>query len=179
MIEVPPLNSTDMERADANQPAGVLGWNEVVNDMVRLRQAIDPEWVLEEWLEARAAEELRLIEMDLNRELLRLIHRKKRIESIAEDLDHTLEQPKIESNISPEEFEKHKKEEAILEQIAAAGQDPQVLKQMEAMKAGAAKTETTEFVGHKHHDGTASGAVTTEQVVGNVTIEEEIGNENK
>ena len=91
----------------------------------------------------------------------------------------TTEQPKIESNISPEEFEKHKKEEAILEQIAAAGQDPQVLKQMEAMKAGAAKTETTEFVGHKHHDGTASGAVTTEQVVGNVTIEEEIGNENK
>ena len=50
---------------------------------------------------------------------------------------------------------------------------------MEAMKAGAKKTETTEFVGHKHHDGTASGAVTTEQVVGNVTIEEEIGNENK
>ena len=97
MIEVPPLNSTDMERADANQPAGVLAWNEVVNDMVRLRQAIDPEWVLEEWLESRAAEELRLIEMDLNRELLRLIHRKKRIESIAEDLDHTLEQPKIES----------------------------------------------------------------------------------
>lgn len=91
----------------------------------------------------------------------------------------TTEQPKIEPNISQEEFEKHKKEEAILEQIAAAGQDPQVLKQMEAMKAGAVKTETTEFVGHKHHDGTASGAVTTEQVVGNVTIEEEIGNENK
>ena len=91
----------------------------------------------------------------------------------------TTEQPKIEPNISPEEFEKHKKEEAILEQIAAAGQDPQVLKQMEAMKAGAKKIETTEFVGHKHHDGTASGAVTTEQVVGNATIEEEIGNENK
>ena len=91
----------------------------------------------------------------------------------------TTEQPKIEPNISPEEHAKQKKEEEILEQIAAAGQDPQVLKQMEAMKAGAAKTETTEFVGHKHHDGTASGAVTTEQVVGNVTIEEEIGNENK
>ena len=91
----------------------------------------------------------------------------------------TTEQPKIVPNISPEDYAKKKKEEAILEQISSAGQDPQVLKQMEAMKAGAKKTETTEFVGHKHHDGTASGAVTTEQVVGNVTIEEEIGNENK
>ncbi len=91
----------------------------------------------------------------------------------------TTEQPKIVPNISPEDYAKKKKEEAILEQISAAGQDPQVLKQMEAMKAGATKTETTEFVGHKAHEGTASGAVTTEQVVGNVTIEEEIGNENK
>ena len=91
----------------------------------------------------------------------------------------TTEQPKIVPNISPEDYAKKKKEEAILEQISSAGQDPQVLKQMEAMKAGAKKTETTEFVGHKQHDGTASGAVTTEQVVGNVTIEEEIGNENK
>ena len=91
----------------------------------------------------------------------------------------TTEQPKIVPNISPEDYAKKKKEEAILEQISSAGQDPQVLKQMEAMKASAAKTETTEFVGHKQHDGTASGAVTTEQAVGNATIEEEVGNENK
>ena len=85
--------------------------------------------------------------------------------------------PVIEPNISDEEWKKHKKEEAILEQIAAAGQDPQVLKQMEAMKAGAKKTDTAEFVGHKHHEGTASGAVTMEQTVGNVTIEEGANNE--
>lgn len=91
----------------------------------------------------------------------------------------TTEQPTIVPNISPEEHAKKKKEEAILEQIAAAGQDPQQLRQMEAMKAGATKTETSEFVGHKAHEGDASGAVTMEQTVGNVTIEEEVGDENK
>ena len=91
----------------------------------------------------------------------------------------TTEQPTIVPNISPEEYAKKKKEEEILEQIAAAGQDPQQLRQMEAMRAGATKTETSEFVGHKAHEGVASGAVTMEQTVGNVTIEEEVGNENK
>jgi len=134
----------------------------------------------------------------------------------------TTEQPKIEPNISPEEHAKQKKEEEILEQIAAAGQDPQVLRQMEAMKAGAKKTETSDFVGHKqpdlkleetfaYQDATpeeqqkmkmeeslkilnASDAKTPEEakkvladaaekkeepIVGNVTIEEGVPNENK
>ena len=86
--------------------------------------------------------------------------------------------PVIEPNMTDEEWQKHKKEEKILEQIAAAGQDPKVLKQMEAMKAGAKKVDTAEYVGHKHHDGTASGAITVEQTVGNVTIEEGVSNEN-
>ncbi len=90
MIEVPPLHSVTMERGDANQPAGVLAWPDIVIDMVRLRQAIEPEWDLEQWLIARATEELRIVEMDLDRELLRIIHRKRRVESIAEDLGHTL-----------------------------------------------------------------------------------------
>ena len=91
MIEVPPLNFNTMERNDTSLPAGVPTWPDIVIDMARLRQAIDPEWVLEEWIRARATEELRLIEMDLDRELLRIIHRKRRVESIAEDLGHTLD----------------------------------------------------------------------------------------
>ena len=96
MIEVPPLNFNIMERGDVNLPAGVLTWPDIVVDMARLRQAIDPDWVLEEWIIARATEELRLIEMDLDRELLRIDHRKQRIESIADDLGHTLDHQSME-----------------------------------------------------------------------------------
>ena len=97
MIEVPPLNFDIMERGDVNLPAGILTWPDIVIDMARLRQAIDPDWVLEEWIIERASEELRLIEMDLDKELLRIIHRKRRVESIAEDLGHTLDHRSMEN----------------------------------------------------------------------------------
>ena len=74
---------------------------------------------------------------------------------------------KVESNISKEEFAIHKEEEKRLEAIAAQGQDPQVLRQMEALKKGAKKIETKEFTGHLMSDEEK------EQFVGNITIDEE------
>ena len=52
-----------------------------------------------------------------------------------------------------------------LDAIAEQGQDPQVLKQMEAMKTGATSTETKPYEGHEVPEGwtpEASGAVTTD-----------------
>jgi len=80
--------------------------------------------------------------------------------------------PAASGTVTQEEWEKHKAEEDRLKAIAAQGQDERQLRQMEAMKAGATTTTTTEFTGHKLPDE-------PEQAVGNVTIEEEIGNENK
>jgi hypothetical protein len=85
--------------------------------------------------------------------------------------------PKIIPNISPEEAEKHKAEEDRLKSIVAQGQDPAVLRQMEAMKAGAADTTTTEYTGHKTPEEMLE--VRDGQTVGNVTIEEGETNEDK
>ena len=85
--------------------------------------------------------------------------------------------PKIIPNISPEEAEKHKAEEDRLKSIVAQGQDPAVLRQMEAMKAGAADTTTTEYTGHKTPEEMLN--VRDGQTVGNVTIEEGADNEDK
>jgi len=74
--------------------------------------------------------------------------------------------------VTQEEWDKHKEEERRLKAFADQGQDPQVLKQMEAMKAGARSMTEKPFEGHKLPEE-------PEQTVGNVTIEEEIGNENK
>ena len=82
------------------------------------------------------------------------------------------EQAAASGTVTQEEFDKHKEEEDRLKAIAEQGQDERQLKQMEAMKDGATTTTTTEFTGHKLPDE-------PEQTVGNVTIEEEIGNENK
>ena len=73
----------------------------------------------------------------------------------------------IESNISPEDFAIQKEEERRLEAIVAQGQDPQVLKQMKAMKAGAKSTTEKPFEGHLMSDEEK------EQFVGNITINEE------
>ena len=75
--------------------------------------------------------------------------------------------PKIEPNVSPEEFAIHKEEEKRLEAIAAQGQDPQVLRQMEALKAGAKSITEKPFEGHLMSDEEK------EQFVGNITIDEE------
>ena len=80
----------------------------------------------------------------------------------------TTQQPKIVPNVTPEEHAKHKEEEARLKALAAQGQDPQVKRQMDALKAGARKTTTKPFDGHLIKDA-ASGAVT----VGTATIEEQ------
>ena len=74
--------------------------------------------------------------------------------------------------VTQEEFDKHKEEQRRLKALADQGQDPQVLKQMETMKAGARSMTEKPFEGHKLPEE-------PEQTVGNVTIEEEIGNENK
>ena len=73
----------------------------------------------------------------------------------------------IESNVLPEDFAIHKEEEKRLEAIAAQGQDPKVLKQMEAMKKGAKSTTTKPYEGHLMSDEKK------EQFVGNITINEE------
>ena len=73
----------------------------------------------------------------------------------------------IESNISPEDFAIQKEEEKRLEAIAAQGQDPKVLKQMEAMKAGAKSITEKPYEGHLMSDEEK------EQFVGNITINEE------
>ena len=73
----------------------------------------------------------------------------------------------IESNISPEDFAIQKEEERRLEAIVAQGQDPQVLRQMEAMKAGAKSTTKKPFEGHLMSDEQK------EQFVGDITINEE------
>ena len=74
---------------------------------------------------------------------------------------------KIEPNISPEDFAIQKEEERRLEAIAAQGQDPKVLKQMEAMKAGAKSITEKPYEGHLMSDEEK------EQFVGNITINEE------
>ncbi len=79
--------------------------------------------------------------------------------------------------VTQEEFEKHREEQARLKALADQGQDPQVLKQMEAMKAGARSMTEKPFEGHKTPEEMLE--VRDGQTVGNVTIEEEIGNENK
>jgi len=85
--------------------------------------------------------------------------------------------PKIIPNISPEDAAKHKAEEDRLKSIVAQGQDPAVLRQMEAMKAGATTTSTTEYTGHKNPAEMLN--VRDGQTVGNVTIEEGADNEDK
>ena len=84
-----------------------------------------------------------------------------------------------EGNISNEEFERNKEEQRRLKAIADQGQDPQVLKQMEAMKAGAKSMTEKPFEGHKIPEPKEMLDVRDGQTVGNVTIEEEIGDENK
>ena len=74
---------------------------------------------------------------------------------------------KIEPNTSPEDFAIQKEEERRLEAIVAQGQDPQVLRQMEAMKAGAKSITEKPFEGHLMSDEEK------EQFVGNITINEE------
>ena len=73
----------------------------------------------------------------------------------------------IESNVLPEEFAIQKEEEKRLEAIAAQGQDPRVLRQMEAMKKGAKSTTTKPYEGHLMSDEEKK------QFVGNITINEE------
>tara|TARA_B100000686_G_scaffold341553_1_gene419115 strand:- start:2319 stop:2879 length:561 start_codon:yes stop_codon:yes gene_type:complete len=70
--------------------------------------------------------------------------------------------------VTKEAWNKHKAEEERLKALAAQGQDPQVKRQMDALKAGARKTTTKPFEGHLIKD-TASGAVT----VGTAIIEEQ------
>ena len=86
----------------------------------------------------------------------------------------TLKTTEIIPNISPEEAAKHKAEEDAIKHIAAQGQDPAVLKQMEAMKSGATTTTTAEYTGHKLPETN-----TADQEVGTVTIEENTDNENQ
>ena len=85
--------------------------------------------------------------------------------------------PEIVPNISPEEAAKHKAEEDRLKSIVAQGQDPAVLRQMEAMKAGATDTTTTEYTGHKNPEEMLD--VRDGQTQGTVTIEEKPDNEDQ
>ena len=64
--------------------------------------------------------------------------------------------------VTQEQFSKHKEEEERLKALAAQGQDPQVKRQMDALKAGARKTTTKPFDGHLIKDE-ASGAVTIDE----------------
>ena len=73
----------------------------------------------------------------------------------------------IKPTVSTKEFAIHKEEEKRLEAIAAQGQDPKVLKQMEAMKAGVKSITEKPYEGHLMSDEEK------EQFVGNITINEE------
>ena len=73
----------------------------------------------------------------------------------------------IKPTVSTKEFAIHKEEEKRLEAIAAQGQDPKVLKQMEAMKAGVKSITEKPYEGHLMSDEKK------EQFVGNITINEE------
>ena len=66
MIEVPPLDFNIMERSDTNLPRGALTWPDIVVDMARLRQAIDPDWVLEEWIIAQTLMAIKLLDESQN-----------------------------------------------------------------------------------------------------------------
>ena len=64
----------------------------------------------------------------------------------------TMESPALKNTVTPEEYDKQKREEARLEQYAGVVQDPKVLKQREKMMAGAKVVSTKQFSAHIEPD---------------------------
>ena len=64
----------------------------------------------------------------------------------------TMESPALKNTVTPEEYDKQKREEARLEQYAGVVQDPKVLKQREKMMAGAKVVSTKPFSAHIEPD---------------------------
>jgi len=64
----------------------------------------------------------------------------------------TMKSPVFKPNVTKEEHDKQKREEAQLEKYAAVVQDPKVLKQREKMMAGAKVVSTKQFSAHREPD---------------------------
>lgn len=79
---------SDREKTDAEGAGFNTGpLPDVLERLCDAMQGVDPDWRLEEWLISVAEEEISLLQMDLERERLRLEQRMHRVESISKRIE--------------------------------------------------------------------------------------------